>query len=74
MTDWECGQDIIAIVDLMGDKKVEMKESHPKAYWLIDELQKQLGDYFNRAHRKSHGFGLISHDEVAKPDGEKGEK
>ncbi len=66
MTDWEAGQDIIAISDFIGSKLKDLKESHPKAYFILDEAQRTIGDYFNRNHVKSHGFGLKSHDEEGK--------
>lgn len=73
LTDWEVGQDLCAISDLIGEKKVEMKSSHPEAYRMLDKVQREIGDYFNRKHVQSHGFGLCSNNEAfePKPDGEK---
>jgi len=66
LTDWECGQDLIEISDLIGEKMGECKLSHPKVYWMLDELRRTLGDHFNDKENpfgKSHGFGLTSHNE-----------
>lgn len=68
LTDWEVGQDLCEISDLIGEKKVDMKQSHPEAHRMLDEVQRVIGDYFNRAHFKSHGFGITSHDECSPPD------
>lgn len=37
LTDWEVGQDLYAISDIISEKKIEMKQSHPKAYYMLDE-------------------------------------
>lgn len=65
LTDWEIGQDLVAISDFIGEKLPDIKRSNPEAYRMLDEVQRTIGDYFNRHHIHSHGFGLKSHNEAS---------
>jgi hypothetical protein len=69
MTNWEVGQDLVYLSDEISERMKDMKESHPKAYWMLDEVRRQIGDYFNRHHCKSHKFGIVSHDEEKNKEG-----
>jgi hypothetical protein len=59
----QAGQDLVAISDYIGERLPDLKESHPEAYRMLDEVQRIIGDYFNKHHWQSHGFGLKSHQE-----------
>lgn len=67
LTDWEIGQELVAISDYMGEHSADFKDSHPELYALVLEARRIIGDYFNRHHLESHGFGIPSHDEL--PEG-----
>lgn len=64
LTDWEAGQDLIQISDLIGEKMLDLKNSHPNVWAMLDEVRRTIGDTFNRCPFKdTHRFGLISHNE-----------
>ena len=64
LTDWEVGQELIAITDYMCDHSRDFKHSHPEIYEMILEARKTIGDKFNSI--KTHSFGLLSHDMESK--------
>jgi len=68
VTDWEVGQDLCFLSDEIAERMADMKESHPKVYWMLDDIRRTIGDTFNRdPFRTSHKFGLASHDECGPP-------
>lgn len=60
LTDWEVGQELIAISDFMAERSIDFKNSHPDIYFLVNEMRLTIGDKFNRM--KTHDFGIASHD------------
>lgn len=64
LTEWEVGQELIAISDFMAEHSRDFKESHPELYRVIDEARRTIGDKFNRMG--THSFGIHSHDEAGK--------
>jgi hypothetical protein len=56
MTDWECGQELIAIQDTMFDRIQGLEKTHPEIYKAIYNKACEIGDIFNALG--SHEFGL----------------
>jgi len=65
LTKWEVGQDLIKVADLCSMLKVEMKDQYPELYKMLDDVQRTVGDHFNKLG--SHNFGLLDHSHKEKP-------
>lgn len=57
MTKWEIGQELIAISDFIGDRRVEIAETIPQLSRELYKIQQQVGDLFNEYN--NHDFGII---------------
>lgn len=47
LTDWEVGQDLIAISDDMC-RANSFRESHPEIFKVVDECRRKIGDEFEK--------------------------
>lgn len=59
LTDWEVGQDLIAMQEEILERVGDFKDSHPEAYKVALKAALDIGDFFNGFG--SHGFGIASH-------------
>ena len=61
LTKWEIGQELIAISDYIGEKRVELKDQgHTRLANQLMVIQMQVGELFN--DNNDHGFGIIDAD------------
>lgn len=64
LTNWEVGQELIAIQDEIFGRIGKFKMSHPEAHNVARKAALDVGDYFNALG--SHGFKIASHAEDLK--------
>lgn len=59
LTKWEIGQELIAISDYIGEKRVELKENgHARLADQLKLIQAQVGELFN--DNNDHSFNILN--------------
>lgn len=44
---WEAINELVAVTDYIGERKRDLQHSHPDIYKFLQEVQYQIGDFFN---------------------------
>jgi len=56
LTDWEVGQDLVAISDYISERVSNVMEAKPAIGEMLQHCRRRIGDAFSAL--KSHGFGI----------------